>query len=258
MLHNTSVSLILSNLHPISLTDDRKVYVTVDFTMGYLNTYKCFQRPTCAIRCPRRFTKLKPKNISNMSRSFNVVDAWGATVGDPLLEMNRLNYFIVKSTYWHTIRKTVIIGIISVRRYGRRLNYITGRYGLLFVQMLSLNLSNVVLMLVLKGLIWGASYMQTGGGKGRMESGAGGLSYDGGAITETDLLLFLGYLVADESGHYDCLNRVACEQPARAESYLRTAEMMWKTAKMLDGWDGYNSNGYTWSTRCVLLFFFFY
>lgn len=71
-----------------------------------------------------------------------------------------------------------------------------------------------------------------GGGKGRKESG---LLQDVGAITETDVLLFLGYLVADESGHYDCLNRVACEQPARAESYLRSAEMMWKTAKMLDG-----------------------
>ncbi|VVC32830.1 Hypothetical protein CINCED_3A003253 [Cinara cedri] len=103
------------------------------------------------------------------------------------------------------------------------------------ILMLSLNLSNVVLMLVIKGLIWGASYMQMGGGGGKGRKESGGPSQDGGAITETDLLLFLGYLVADESGHYDCLNRVACEQPARAESYLKTAEMMWKTAKMLNG-----------------------
>ncbi len=104
--------------------------------------------------------------------------------------------------------------------------------------MLSLNLSNVVLMLVLKGLIWGASYMQGNGGKGRKEGpDAAGLTGGGflqDMVNETDLLLFLGYLVADESGRYDCLNRVACEQPARAESYLRSAEMVWKTAKLLD------------------------
>lgn len=89
-------------------------------------------------------------------------------------------------------------------------------------------------MLVLKGLIWGASYMQGGGGKGRKE-GLAGTTLSQNLFTETDMLLFLGYMVADESGHYDCLNRVACEQPARSESYLRSAEMVWKTAKMLDG-----------------------
>ncbi|XP_060868150.1 uncharacterized protein LOC132943260 isoform X2 [Metopolophium dirhodum] len=105
-------------------------------------------------------------------------------------------------------------------------------------QMLSLNMSNVVLMLVLKGLIWGASYMQGHGGKSRKDGpDAAGLAGTGllqNMVTETDLLLFLGYLVADESGRYDCLNRVACEQPARAESYLKSAEMVWKTAKLLD------------------------
>lgn len=80
--------------------------------------------------------------------------------------------------------------------------------------------------------------MQGNGGKGRKEGPdaagltGGGLLQD--VVNETDLLLFLGYLVADESGRYDCLNRVACEQPARAESYLKSAEMVWKTAKLLD------------------------
>lgn len=104
--------------------------------------------------------------------------------------------------------------------------------------MLSLNLSNVVLMLVLKGLIWGASYMQGASDKeARIVDGTP--AKDGwpfqDAFTETDVLLFLGYLVADESGHFDCLNRVACEQPSRADGYLKSAEMVWKTAKMFDG-----------------------
>uniref|UniRef100_A0A2S2PQC0 Uncharacterized protein n=1 Tax=Schizaphis graminum TaxID=13262 RepID=A0A2S2PQC0_SCHGA len=113
-----------------------------------------------------------------------------------------------------------------------------GRTGATSSQMLSLNMSNVVLMLVLKGLIWGASYMQGHGGKGRKDGpDAAGLAERGflqDMVSETDLLLFLGYLVADESGHYDCLNRVACEQPAKAESYLKSAEMLLKTAKLLD------------------------
>lgn len=111
------------------------------------------------------------------------------------------------------------------------------RTGATSSQMLSLNMSNVVLMLVLKGLIWGASYMQGNGGKSRKDGpdAAGlGTGFVANMVTETDLLLFLGYLVADESGRYDCLNRVACEQPARAESYLKSAEMVWKTAKLLE------------------------
>ncbi|XP_026814007.1 uncharacterized protein LOC113554386 [Rhopalosiphum maidis] len=113
---------------------------------------------------------------------------------------------------------------------------IGGKTGAASGQSLSLNMSNLVLMLVLRGLIWGVSYMQNGGGvkEARNEDSTtvGGLFQD--MVTETDVMLFLGYLVADESGRYECLNRVACEQPERAESYFKTAEMVWKTAKMFD------------------------
>ncbi|XP_050424476.1 uncharacterized protein LOC126835737 isoform X1 [Adelges cooleyi] len=96
---------------------------------------------------------------------------------------------------------------------------------------LSLNVSNVMLMVVLKALIWGAAYM-TGGHKGRKEESSSGL---GDIISEADILMFLGFLVADDSGQYDCLNRVACEQPTKATSYLKSAEMVWNAAKILDG-----------------------
>ncbi|XP_025424621.1 uncharacterized protein LOC112693657 isoform X2 [Sipha flava] len=99
-------------------------------------------------------------------------------------------------------------------------------------QSLSLNMSNIVLMLVLRGLIWGVSYIQGSGKEARSEDLQTSAA---DMINETDMMLFLGYLVADESGQHDCLNLVACQQPTRAESYLRSAEMVWKTAKMLDG-----------------------
>ncbi|XP_025204329.1 uncharacterized protein LOC112601110 [Melanaphis sacchari] len=115
---------------------------------------------------------------------------------------------------------------------------IGGKTGAASGQSLSLNMSNIVLMLVLRGLIWGVSYMQSAGGVKEARNddltsnAVGGLFQD--MVTETDVMLFLGYLVADESGRYECLNRVACEQPERAESYFKTAEIVWKTAKMFD------------------------
>lgn len=94
-------------------------------------------------------------------------------------------------------------------------------------------MSNIVLMLVLRGLIWGVSYVQNGGKEARDDVPSGAVGGPG-AFTETDVLLFLGYLVADESGHYDCLNRVACEQPSRADGYLKSAEIVWNTARLFD------------------------
>ncbi|XP_050424477.1 uncharacterized protein LOC126835737 isoform X2 [Adelges cooleyi] len=110
-------------------------------------------------------------------------------------------------------------------------NSLMSRTGGTSSQTLSLNVSNVMLMVVLKALIWGAAYM-TGGHKGRKEESSSGL---GDIISEADILMFLGFLVADDSGQYDCLNRVACEQPTKATSYLKSAEMVWNAAKILDG-----------------------
>lgn len=101
------------------------------------------------------------------------------------------------------------------------------------VQSLSLNMSNLVLMLVLRGLIWGVSYVQNGGGKEARHDG-GVQSSAADLFTETDAMLFFGYLMADESGSYDCLSRVACEQPSRAAGYLSSAEIVWRTLGFFD------------------------
>lgn len=61
-------------------------------------------------------------------------------------------------------------------------------------------------------------------------------------FTETDVMLFIGYLVADRSGHYDCLNRVACEQPNRTD--LRSADVVLKFAKIFDGLVFYKNRHY--------------
>lgn len=91
-------------------------------------------------------------------------------------------------------------------------------------------MSNIVLMLVLRGLMWGVSHVQSGGKESRNQdaTSVAGLKL-GDVFTETDAMLFLGYVVADQSGHYDCLSRVACERPRRAESYHKSAAMVWKT-----------------------------
>lgn len=94
-------------------------------------------------------------------------------------------------------------------------------------------------MLVLRGLIWGISYVQNGSGSKDARNDGVSLApserFIRNLLTETDVMLFLGYLVADRSGHYDCLNRVACEQPNRADDYRRSADMIWKIAKIFNG-----------------------
>lgn len=85
-------------------------------------------------------------------------------------------------------------------------------------------------MLVLRGLIWGMSYMQGDDVKESrnqdMTSVAKLKLQD--VFNETDVMLFLGYIVADKSDHYDCLGRVACERPFRANGYHKSAAMVWK------------------------------
>lgn len=108
------------------------------------------------------------------------------------------------------------------------------------LQSLGLNMSNIVLMLVLRGLIWGVSYMQNSGGIKELRNGDDITSPAVGTIirnafAEADVMLFLGYLVADQSGRYECLNLVSCEHPSQADNYFRNAEIVWKTVNLLNG-----------------------
>ncbi|XP_076173393.1 uncharacterized protein LOC143149707 [Ptiloglossa arizonensis] len=88
-------------------------------------------------------------------------------------------------------------------------------------QVLNLNLSNLLLLLVLKAVVFGAGYLGHPGQKGRE------LEEDS-VISEGEITLALGYLMGDT-----CLYRAACEEPQIAKEYVRAAEMIIETMKLL-------------------------
>ena len=54
-------------------------------------------------------------------------------------------------------------------------------------------------------------------------------------LDREDMLLMLTYLLSsDGSNNYDCLNRVACEQPDRATQYITAGQLLLSGAKMAD------------------------
>ncbi|XP_059481453.1 uncharacterized protein LOC132200201 [Neocloeon triangulifer] len=115
-------------------------------------------------------------------------------------------------------------------------------------QVLSLNLSNVLILLLIKAVLFAISQYSAGG---RGFGGFGnfwGRSYPNSNLdtqpralepadpyaTERDLLLALSYLRSESVGDYECLNMVACEDPnGRAPKYLEAAKMLLKGAKVM-------------------------
>ncbi|XP_076237916.1 uncharacterized protein LOC143181417 [Calliopsis andreniformis] len=88
-------------------------------------------------------------------------------------------------------------------------------------QVLNLNLSNLLLLLVLKAVVFGAGYLGQHGHKGRELEGEN-------VVSEGEVALALGYLMGDT-----CLYRAACEEPHVAKEYLGAAEMIIETMKLL-------------------------
>ncbi|XP_053996123.1 uncharacterized protein LOC128885838 [Hylaeus anthracinus] len=88
-------------------------------------------------------------------------------------------------------------------------------------QVLNLNLSNLLLLLVLKAVVFGAGYLGNHGHKGRDLE-------EENIISEGEVALALGYLIGDT-----CLYRAACEEPRVAKEYVGAAEMIIETMKLL-------------------------
>ncbi|XP_012223783.1 uncharacterized protein [Linepithema humile] len=89
-------------------------------------------------------------------------------------------------------------------------------------QVLNLNLSNLLLLLVLKAVVFGAGYI------GHQQGYKGRELEDENIVSEGELALALGYLIGDT-----CLYRAACEEPRIAREYLGAAEMLLQTMKLI-------------------------
>ncbi|XP_062565842.1 uncharacterized protein LOC134228081 [Armigeres subalbatus] len=97
-------------------------------------------------------------------------------------------------------------------------------------QVLSLNLTNLLILFLLKALIFAAGLIGAGnwGAYGRGRSEGGSLFYPG----ETGLMI--GYLAAEGSGQEGCMLQSACMSPHTANEYARAANALVKGAEIFD------------------------
>uniref|UniRef100_A0A182Q5B2 Uncharacterized protein n=1 Tax=Anopheles farauti TaxID=69004 RepID=A0A182Q5B2_9DIPT len=99
-------------------------------------------------------------------------------------------------------------------------------------QVLSLNLTNLLILFLLKALIFAAGLIGAGNwsqyARGRSEEGAA----NGGFLLPGEANLIIGYLAAEGSGQDGCLMRSACRAPRTADEYARAAHALMKGAEM--------------------------
>lgn len=96
-----------------------------------------------------------------------------------------------------------------------------------------MNLSNLLILLVLKGILLGVATWGAGAWKGR--SADGGVSPPSTSLlTEAELALLLSYLMGESDQRYDCMERVACLRPKKAKEYIAAGQMLIKGAKVMD------------------------
>ena len=95
-------------------------------------------------------------------------------------------------------------------------------------EVLTLNLTNLLILLVLKALIFGFGLFSVGGT---------GRSHDGynPPVKQSDLtggMCFMMYM-AGQDEKLSCVQRTACEDPKTANDYLTAAKMVIKAEKLL-------------------------
>jgi hypothetical protein len=107
-------------------------------------------------------------------------------------------------------------------------------------EVLTLNLTNLLILIVLKAIIFGIGLFYFGGvsfkggndhGHGWGRSLEGKEGKNGSIMTQSELLLMLTYVLGSATDNYDCMFRVACEDPAKAKDYLNASNMLLKGAK---------------------------
>ncbi|CAG7718798.1 unnamed protein product [Allacma fusca] len=105
-------------------------------------------------------------------------------------------------------------------------------------EVLTLNLTNLLILIVLKAVIFGIGLFYFGGVtfKGGHGNGWSSRSIDSKSssfMTEGELLLMLTYLLGASNENYECMYRVACEDPSKAKEYLNVSKMIVKGAKFM-------------------------
>ncbi|KAG5897154.1 hypothetical protein JTB14_020883 [Gonioctena quinquepunctata] len=94
-------------------------------------------------------------------------------------------------------------------------------------QIVSLNLTNLLVLVLLKALIFAAGTL----GAGHLKGGyARTMDGEDKFITDEEVLMFLSYL----AGSPGCLQNIACQQPEQAKKYINAGDLLLKMSKMFN------------------------
>ncbi|XP_046968043.1 uncharacterized protein LOC124535764 [Vanessa cardui] len=102
-------------------------------------------------------------------------------------------------------------------------------------QVLSLNLTNLVILIVLKALILAAGFFGAGAWKGNHYGRSLDENKNANYLTEDEIMLYLSYLAGQQSQDYGCLYRLSCQKPHQAALYASGAELLLQGTKLFQG-----------------------
>ncbi|XP_057670897.1 uncharacterized protein LOC130902662 [Diorhabda carinulata] len=92
-------------------------------------------------------------------------------------------------------------------------------------QIVSLNLTNLFVLVLLKAVIFAAGTLGAGHWKGEYARSA---VDDEKFLTDDEILMYLSYL----TGSTGCLQNVACQQPLKAKKYSAAGDLLLKFSKL--------------------------
>lgn len=95
-------------------------------------------------------------------------------------------------------------------------------------QVVSLNITNLLVLILLKALIFAAGSIGAGAFKGGHSRSAS----DDQIITDEEFLMYLSYLTGSP-GDNGCLQNIACQKPEEAKRYLLAGDVILKTARTM-------------------------
>lgn len=93
-------------------------------------------------------------------------------------------------------------------------------------EVLTLNITNLVVLLVIKAIIFGFGFL---GSFGRRSSPP---SFSEFLIDRNDLMMVMSYALGSATDDYSCLYRTACDEPEAAQRYMSATKMLVKGAKL--------------------------
>ena len=93
-------------------------------------------------------------------------------------------------------------------------------------EVLTLNITNLVVLLVIKAIIFGFGFL---GSFGRRSSPP---SLSEFLIDRNDLMMVMSYSLGSATDDYSCLYRTACDEPEAAQRYMSATKMLVKGAKL--------------------------